>query len=292
MGKAIVFNGVAVTTPIQTVNFVVPLVTGQDYVNQYSLLATAVTAPQKASLSTFIDTLIANSLWDKVSNCFPMLGGLNGYKFDCKDLRNQKTWSLPVPYTTWDAVRNAPYVVPQYDVAPTNTAQGVAVPLSGVNNSNFCLLYSNKIRSSGESHLSQMRFSDNTVGSQLSNKSGGAIYPRWNTSPGAININGYSPLNSNTFVLNYLNGVGSGQLKPASEPVFNLGVASAITKTISSVQLSLSFDVVATSLSSSAFYGNANMFVVCNTGLTDTEIGIIANAIHTFNESCGRNIVW
>lgn len=290
MGKAIVFNGVAVATPIQTVNFVVPLNTGADYVSQYSLLATEVTAPQKTSLTTFIDTLIANSLWDKVSNCFPMLGGINGYKFDCKDLRNQKTWSLPVAQTTWDTNRNAPYV--SAAAAGNSTDLGVGIPVTGIVNNNFCLIYSNKQKDTTLRNLSHMKFSDNTVGSVLINKNGGSPYPIWNTPSVGAALTGFVVNGNNVFALNYTNGVGSAKVKSNNSAVLNIGVASAIVKTIGSIGLTMSYDIAPTTLSGSAFYGNANMAVICNTGLTDAEIGIIADAIYTFNESCGRNTAW
>jgi len=286
MGKAIIFSGVAVATPIQTVNFVVPLVTGADYVNQYSLLATAVTAPQKTSLTTFVDNLITAGIWNKVSNCFPMLGGLNGYTKDLKDLRNQKTWNLPPLSTTWDSSRNAPYVF------PIGLDGGTYIPFTGIVNTNFCLLYSVKQKSSNEKYLLGIKNTDNTVESLLINKNGGWNYPTWRTTPMTSVLSNYEPNGNNIFVLNYLNGTGSTKVKSNNSALLNVGVASAFTKQIASINLSLDFPAAGAAPVGNAFYGNLNMFVVCNAGLTDSELGIISNAINTFNESCGRNTAW
>lgn len=52
MGKALIFNGVTVESPLQSVTFVKELITPSDYVNEYAKLATEVTSIQQTYLTT------------------------------------------------------------------------------------------------------------------------------------------------------------------------------------------------------------------------------------------------
>lgn len=71
------------------------LVTADDYVEEYKKLATSISSEQENALKAFIGSLISDGLWSKVLHFYPLLGGINQYKYDVKDVRNQKEWNTP-----------------------------------------------------------------------------------------------------------------------------------------------------------------------------------------------------
>ena len=106
MGKALIFSGITVSEPLEVINLRKPLVSASDYVTEFSKLATGIKETDKTNLTTFIQTLMSNNLWNKVVKFFPLVGGLNGVKFDIKDVYNQVDWSV-MSATTWNEGKNS-----------------------------------------------------------------------------------------------------------------------------------------------------------------------------------------
>ena len=140
MGKALIFSGVTVDNPLQTVTIIKELITADDYINAYANLATEVTSEQKNYLKTFIGTLMTNGLWNKVKCCFPMLGGLDGYNKDVKDIFNQRSWNTPTVGTYWDTTRNAPYL------SLPGMAKGTPLVIENMDKNNSSFLFSVKLK--------------------------------------------------------------------------------------------------------------------------------------------------
>ena len=79
MGQAIIFNGVVVSNPLQTVTFVEKLVSAEDYVAAYKKEVPTISNTQETALVNFVNALIAAGVWGSVVRCYPMLGGLSYY---------------------------------------------------------------------------------------------------------------------------------------------------------------------------------------------------------------------
>ena len=194
MGKALVFKGIRVDTPLQTVTFVKELITASDYVTEYSKLATSVSSEQKTNLVTFVKTLMNNNLWDKVKCCFPMLGGMDGYNTDLKDIFNQRVWNAPEAGTSWDSTRNAPYLN-----LPGN-AKGICLVIENMDKTNSSFLISTKLKiTRGCSPVSEKyvyidssnRYSYSFI-SILNTSVGGNAYPNWDTERKNENLSSYT----------------------------------------------------------------------------------------------------
>jgi len=284
MGKALIFSGVAVANPLQTVKFVTPLVTANDYVTKYSSLATEVTTLQKGYLETFVNTLISNSIWDKVIKCYPMLGGMAGYKYDLKDVKNQVNWGLPILGTTWDSIRNAPYT------NPIGNDAGINLPISTIDENNFCLIFGHKQKDDSSRYPLSVVYTDNTK-IILTTKQGGYRFPQFNTASATTSLLNYLPTNSNIFLLNYNSGNNGFKVKSGNSLLLDALTPDVITKQISYIQFWKMFGGERVAPAPAANYGNTNIAII-TTGLTEQEMTIIADAIDTFNESCGRNIAW
>lgn len=115
------------------------LVTADDYVEEYKKLATSISSEQENALKAFIGSLISDGLWSKVLHFYPLLGGINQYKYDVKDVRNQKEWNTPENGTSWDSVRNAIYTnIPGQSL-------GKPLELTDVDEGNYSLFISYKV---------------------------------------------------------------------------------------------------------------------------------------------------
>lgn len=82
MGKALIFNGITVTNPIQTVTFsdgLSPVV--RSYISK---LSTPVTDVQKEAFQTFYETLVNAGIWDKITLLYPMFGSVSDCAFGMK----------------------------------------------------------------------------------------------------------------------------------------------------------------------------------------------------------------
>ena len=161
MGKALIFSGVTVDNPLQTVTILKELTTADDYINEYAKLATRVTSEQKNYLKTFIETVMTNGLWDKVKCCFPMLGGLDGYNKDLKDVFYQRSWNTPTEGTSWDTTRNAPYL------SLPGLASGTPLIIENMDKNNSSFLFSVKFKRNSQN----MRILGNSYGSDASTPS-------------------------------------------------------------------------------------------------------------------------
>lgn len=75
MGKALVFDGIVISEPLQTVNFTDGLAQPvRTYINK---LSTSVTDAQKQAFQAFYETLYNAGLWDKITCLYPMFGSVS-----------------------------------------------------------------------------------------------------------------------------------------------------------------------------------------------------------------------
>lgn len=288
MGKALIFSGVQVQAPLQTVTFVKTLVTASDYVNEYAKLATSVTLEQKQYLTTFIETLMSKGIWDKVRSFYPMLGGLNGYNKDAKEVFNQKEWSTASEGTSWDSTRNTIYLnIPGNavgtdlvftDLDYKNCAFFVSLkPFTTLNNRD---LISNTFKAN-KSFLGKFRC-------------GGFSYLEWGTPAGSANFSDLrTTKNANVSALVNLSE-GENYLYCCSNDAEIEYVTKAATDiSQSSTQVSFAFGsrYVAEyeAPAPNTFNGCFNTFIVFKSKLTENEIKIVTQAVWDFDEACGRH---
>lgn len=294
MGKALIFSGVTVDSPLQTVTILKELVTADDYINEYAKLATGVTSVQKNYLKTFINTLMINELWDKVKCCFPMLGGLGGYNKDLKDIFNQRTWNTPTEGTTWDEVRNAPYLS-----LPGN-AKGTPLVIENIYADNSTFLFSTKFAKRLDGFIITPMYKDGTL-EGVSNL--GTLFasednygcPSWDTTRLKENVEGYikNKNANNIYMLSRRNGTNS--LFFCSNNNSLISARTSVTPSVADTdKVSLSFGgYLLIETSAPATYtlnGTMNMFIAFNSALTEEELQVVSKAVWDFDEACGRHI--
>lgn len=293
MGKALVFKGVKVDAPLQTVTFIKELITASDYVNEYSKLATSVSSEQKTNLVTFVTTLMNNNLWDKVRCCFPMLGGMEGYNKDLKDVFNQRVWNSPEVGTSWDSTRNAPYLnLP-------GKAKGTPLVIENMDKNNSSFLFSIKLKISSSRQIIQKDYlygGGNTMSiiDALSTGTGGYKNPYWGTEKVQENLEGYSnSAQSNNIYMVTMEG-GTNSIFVCSNSDALLSWKTGSTTSEDTTQASFAFggyyDAVAEAPATSTLYGCMNMFIAFNSALTVEELQVVSKAVWDFDESCGRHI--
>lgn len=289
MGKALIFSGVIIENPLQTVTFVKQLITASDYVNEYAKLVTSVTSEQKKNLTKFIETLIDNEIWDKVKCCFPMLGGLEGYNKDLKDVSNQVDWSTPTTGTSWDSIRNAPYLnLP-------GKAKGQSLTIEGMNNKDSAFLFSTKLKkeSSGSILMSEYKYlgNPNSYLDELLANNGGTREPIWGTTKKNVSLEGYTygKQSNNIYILNCQNGTNS--LYACSNKPTVLTVGTGPTKEVQEVTVAFGgyFDAVKEAPATNTLNGCMNMFIAFSSALTEDKIRILSKAVWDFDEACGRH---
>lgn len=88
MGKALIFSGVTIDSPLQSVTFVNELITASDYVSAYKEAVGGLTSKEENSLLTFVENLMANGIWDKVNYFFPLIKGTDYQAYDLKSIKN------------------------------------------------------------------------------------------------------------------------------------------------------------------------------------------------------------
>ena len=297
MGKALVFKGVRVDAPLQTVTFVKKLITASDYVNEYSKLATSVSSEQKTNLVTFVTTLMNNNLWDKVRCCFPMLGGMEGYNKDLKDVFNQRVWNAPVVGTSWDSTRNAPYLnLP-------GKAKGTCLVIENLDKTNSTFLFSVKLGRLAASvelineeykYISTSDKHSYSFISGLYNSNGGYAYPYWDTGIKNESISGYTyDAQANNIYMVTLNK-GTNSLFVCSNSSTLLTVGTGVTPESEVTNASFAFgnyyDAVMEAPANSTLKGCMNMFIAFNSALTEEELQVVSKAVWDFDEACGRHI--
>lgn len=297
MGKALIFNGVTVNSPLQTVTFIKEPVTSDDYINEYAKLATEVTSEQKGYLKTFIETLMTNNLWDKVRSCYPMLGGLSGYNKDLKDVLNQQDWKIPPVGVSWDETRNAPFIS-----LPGFASDGKSIHFSDLNYKNCAFLFSCKsIRQPSSNKLIGSFFHGETNKSFINDlrpSTGGYLYPNWDTPQKNSNIENYTASkNYNTIYLVTLsNGINKlytnkSYLK-SSEMMYidqeNTDISATSTDCYFNIGGGYAAEMEAPA--NNTFNGCANMFIAFNSALTEEEMNIVSKAVWDFDDACGRHI--
>lgn len=289
MGKALIFSGVAVENPLQTITFVKELVTASDYVTEYAKLATSVTIEQKENLNEFVKTLIINGIWDKVKCCFPMLGGLEGYNKDLKDVFNQREWSAPTIGTSWDSIRNAPYLI------LPGKAKGEVLDIEGMDRLNSAFLFSTKFKrdTNGIVITSRYEYTDNPNSylKRLETKNGGYKEPIWGTTIQNSNVAGYSyaAQANNVYILNCQNGINNLYACSNSPTVLIGGTGPTADVQEVTVAFGGYYDAEAEAPASSTLNGCMNMFIAFSSALTEEEVRIASEAVWDFDEACGRH---
>ena len=294
MGKALIFSGVTVDNPLQTVTIIKELITADDYINEYAKLATEVTSEQKNYLKTFITTLMTNGLWDKVKCCFPMLGGLNGYNKDLKDVFNQRSWNTPTVGTTWDTARNAPYLnLP-------GKVKGTPLVIENMDKNNSSFLFSVKLKryAAGVAilHKDYLFNGGNTMSiiGKLCVSNGGYAYPFWGTEQAQENLSGYSyNAQSNNIYMVTMRG-GTNSMFVCSNNDALLSCKTGSTTSVDTTQASFAFgnyyDAVVEAPAPDTLNGCMNMFIAFNSALTKEELQVVSKAVWDFDEACGRHI--
>lgn len=289
MGKALIFSGVQVQEPLQTVTFVKTLVTASDYANEYAKLATSVTSEQKEYLTTFIETLIFKGIWDKVRSFYPMLGGLSGYNKDAKDVFNQKEWSTAAEGTTWDITRNTIYLnLP-------GLAVGTDLVFTDLDYKN-CAFFVSLKAFTGLNNRDLIRSTFTSNKSFLGNfRCGPYSYLQWGTPAGSANFSDLRT-NKNANVLALVNlSEGENYLYCCSNDAEIEYVTKENTDiSQSSTQVSFSFgsrySAEYEAPAPNTFNGCFNTFIAFKEKLTEDEIKIVTQAVWDFDEACGRHI--
>lgn len=294
MGKALIFSGVTVDNPLQTVTIIKELITADDYINEYAKLATEVTSEQKNYLKTFITTLMTNGLWDKVRCCFPMLGGLDGYNKDIKDVFHQRTWNTPTVGTSWDSTRNAPYLN-----LPGNV-KGTALVIENMDKNNSSFLFSTKIKKpTGFTIIVQKDYLYNggntmSIIGQLVSTIGGFQCPIWDTKRVEENLPGYTAFaQANNIYMVTMKG-GTNSMFVCSNSDTLLSWKTGTTTSSDTTQASFAFGgfyaVAAGAPADTTLNGCMNMFIAFNSALTEGELQVVSKAVWDFDEACGRHI--
>lgn len=293
MGKALIFSGVIIDSPLQTVTFVKELITAQDYVNEYVKLATEVTSSQQTYLTTFVETLMANGIWDKVRCCFPMLGGLNGYNKDLKDVNNQREWSTPSSGTSWDSTRNAPYLN-----LPGN-AKGTSLVIENMDKHNSTFLFSCKLHSNvkGDLITSQGYGGESlnpSIISNLGGNVGGNRSPYWGTERAAENLEGYSYFKNddNIYIVTMSAGTNSMFVCCNSYDIltWKTGDTTSDEATDANFGFGSRFLAESAAPATNTLNGTMNMFIAFSEALSENELKIVSKAVWDFDEACGRHI--
>lgn len=294
MGKALIFSGVTVDNPLQTVTIIKELITADDYINEYAKLATEVTSEQKNYLKTFITTLMANGLWDKVKCCFPMLGGLNGYNKDLKDIFNQRSWNTPTVGTTWDATRNAPYL------SLPGKAKGTPLVIENMDKNNSSFLFSVKLKRRSAHFAILLRdylFNGGDTMSiidKLLVSNGGYACPIWSTEQAQENLSGYSynAQSNNIYMVTMRGGTNSMFVCSNSDALLSwkTGATTSVDATQASFAFGGYYDAVVEAPTQDTLNGCMNMFIAFNSALTEEELQVVSKAVWDFDEACGRHI--
>lgn len=79
--------------------------TAEEFVELYAAKAT-ISSGNKTTLTSFIQSLMDGNLWSAVSHFFPMLGGMDGYKYEINPSVKQTEWAA-VNGTYWDSTKNS-----------------------------------------------------------------------------------------------------------------------------------------------------------------------------------------
>lgn len=292
MGKALVFKGIKVDTPLQTVTFLKELTTASDYVNEYSKLATSVSSEQKTNLVTFVTTLMNNNLWDKVRCCFPMLGGMEGYNKDLKDVFNQRVWNAPEVGTSWDSTRNAPYLN-----LPGN-AKGTELVIENMNRTSSSFLFSIKVFKNLQGILLSKYIPGgsnvSSIINRLSINFGGYKFFSWDTVEKQQNIKGYSynKQSNNIYMVSMNNGTNS--TFACSNNTTLLEGSTDATPESEATDAKFAFggfySIEHAAPANDTLNGTMNMFIAFDSALTKEEWKIVSKAVWDFDEACGRHI--
>lgn len=296
MGKALVFKGVKVDTPLQVVTFVKELITASDYVNEYSKLATSVSSEQKTNLVTFVKTLMNNNLWDKVRCCFPMLGGMDGYNKDLKDVFNQRVWNTPEVGTSWDSTRNAPYLN-----LPGN-AKGTCLVIENMDKTNSSFLISVKLKRFSPASVvneeykyldASHKYSYSFI-SNLNVSNGGYFYPNWDTEKKNENLSGYTynAQANNIYMVTIDKGTNSLFVCSNSKTLLTGGTGATPESEVTNASFAFGSFYAAQQAAPApqTLNGTMNMFIAFDSALTKEEWEIVSKAVWNFDEACGRHI--
>lgn len=301
MGKALIFSGITVNEPLEVINLRKPLVSASDYVTEFSKLAT-ISENDKTHLTTFIQTLMSNNLWDKVVKFFPLVGGLNGVKFDIKDVFNQVDWSV-MSATTWDEDKNSILTA----VQANQTGKAISCPFDWNNGAVFVggkpmfskeIIYPKVFTSSEIFNPYYQNNVDN--GLDIVPLGGGNGIPNIGTPRGYIENtswvfkDGYIGLNTRTAGGIYaFNFKSSGDVIDAYIKIYGGSSYYATASTFKGEQKSTDHleAVIGNTAPGSGTYGasqNIHFLLICNTALSKEKTKIVVDALEVLQEGLGR----
>lgn len=289
MGQAIIFKGVTVNNPLQTVTFPVTLETANDYVSRYLTDAPTASAKQ-TELTTVVQTLITAGIWDKVAHCYPIMGGLTEYYYDLKKVTDQDVygaWRTPINGTTWDATRNC------INLNLPGNALGTPMVFDGLSRTSSCFIAS--LKNERVNSIASQPLYTGTSDSYLSDllmKKGGYNSLAWSTDHLDANTTGYSSTINGDYIFaaNFNGGATTLKFAQDSATLNAGGTGTTGSETNVTFAFGSSFLAETTAPAANTFQGNFNFFMAFNTFLTDNELAIATQAIYDFNESCGRHI--
>lgn len=270
------------------------LVTADDYVEEYKKLATSISAEQENALKVLVGNLISEGLWEKIEHCFPLLGGISGYKYDLKDVRNQKEWAMP-DSTTWDYTRNSLFTnLPGKSIGTPleftdikDSACSIILSVKKKEPTNPCILTIPKCSYEDFGDMIDFRLSDSNGGYRKPYMFGVMEAPTENVADSTYRVDVGS---NNNYAVTY----GSSSVKiycgsENNELQFANETSNSPSNKYLGVLLGGYYDGEKVAPSARTFCGNFNFLVVCSIELSLSEINKVVSEIHTFNEVCGRN---
>lgn len=299
MGKALIFEGVTVSNPLRTVTFAPS--TAEEWVDNFADVVT-LTSGEKNALTTFVNTLMNNNLWDSVRDFFPMLGGINSYMKSLKRPSGAPNWNAPSNGTTWDSTRNAPYL------SLPGLAKGTPLVYDGdekFNTQNATFIFGCKIaRASGGGYnfiLKDYEYGGGSVESIMINLKynalvSGTSMPKWlpidvTSVPAEHN---YSGNKNNTFV--FIASLGSSNaslyVKTNNNQNDLISTVSALTEATNRVSFAFGGYVAesATAPNRDSLNGIMCSFISMDKPVTQSEADIIADALYTLDDALGRHV--
>lgn len=295
MGQAIIFKGVTVDTPLETVSFVKTNITAQDYLDDYKSRVTTLQSGQEVIIKTFIETLISAGLWDKVERCYPMLGGIGYYTYDLKKITNQNDWDFPESSVSWDETRNAPLL----SIAGNKSPKDIIITGLDCINKGCAFFLSEKQAALGGSCQFTDRINTDLpsfIKTPLYNSNGGYTSPRWCTPLLSSGVEGFNAKNKNTnnnFLLNIKGGMNSLYAWNDNNDanfVSERETTTDETTTDAVISLGCIFHANVEAPAQQTLNGCVNLFMVFNNNLSTDEIKVLNDAVYNLNQGLGRYI--
>lgn len=290
MGKALIFEGVTVSNPLRTVTFAPG--TAEEWVDNFSDVVT-LTSSEKNALTTFVDTLMNNNLWDSVRDFFPMLGGIDGYMKSLKRPNGAPNWNAPSNGTTWDSTRNAPYL------SLPGLAKGTPLVYDGdekFNTQNATFIFGCKLaKFSGGGYtilLKDYSYGGGSVESLTNNLK--TSFPKWMpVDAPASTPSGYVP--SKNKHLYYTISFSSSNIAlyaQTNSDLYSINTATALTEGTSESRFAFGgyFAADSGAPAGDTMNGILCSFVSMDSAITQAQASVISDALYALDVALGRNV--